>query len=222
MFENSWATGNNPAVDSIYQRMIAQWPDTQGHVANTATGGATADMLADQADSALTQVPNPRLVIIETIDNDITCDGRDAGHVSDFGKSVDSALQLIAHRSPKSRILILSQPARPATDIAAMTAGSNKAAFIQSATGPAPCGFYNDKGEPQPNNVATLTAIIEAYEAEQARVCARYQTCTTDKGALHSYVNRAEFLSSDLNHRNITGLAALAEAVWPSVLAALP
>lgn len=223
-FQNSWATGGNPAVDSIYLRMIGQWPETQGHVANTARGGATADVLAKEADSALTQVPAPRLVIIETIDNDITCDGQDAGHVRPFGASVDSALRLISQRSPKSRILLITQPGRPVTDIAAIAAmppGSAKAALVQGLTGPAPCGAYDDKGQLQPENVASLTAIIEAYEGEQARVCAQYPPCSPDQGALHSYVNRPEYLSSDTNHRNVAGLAALAAAVWPSVQAAL-
>lgn len=224
VFANSWATGTNPAVNSIYQRMITQWPDTRGHVANTAQGGATAAMLADQADSALMQVPHPRLVIIETIDNDITCDGKDAAHVSEFASSVDSALRLITSRSPRSRILIITQPGRPATDVAAIQAlppGSAKTALVHSATGSAPCGAFNDKGQVQPNNIATLTAIIEAYEAAQARVCAKYPTCTTDKGALRTYVNRPQYLSDDLSHRNVAGLAALAALAWPTVQASL-
>lgn len=37
--ENSWATGDAPAVNSIYQRLVAARPATKGHVANMAVGG---------------------------------------------------------------------------------------------------------------------------------------------------------------------------------------
>ena len=37
--ENSWATGTNPEVNSIYLRLIEVHPETEGHVANTAVGG---------------------------------------------------------------------------------------------------------------------------------------------------------------------------------------
>ena len=48
--ENSWATGTNPDVNSIYLRLVAARPETEGHVANTAEGGAPASRLADQAE----------------------------------------------------------------------------------------------------------------------------------------------------------------------------
>ena len=40
--ENSWATGTNPEVNSIYLRLVEVQPETEGHVANTAVGGALA------------------------------------------------------------------------------------------------------------------------------------------------------------------------------------
>ena len=51
-------------------RLVAQRPETEGHVANFAQGGARAAVLAGQAQVALSQVPTPALVIIQTIDND--------------------------------------------------------------------------------------------------------------------------------------------------------
>src|SRR5688572_30402943 len=40
--ENSWATGTNPEVNSIYLRLSEVHPETEGHVANTAVGGGVA------------------------------------------------------------------------------------------------------------------------------------------------------------------------------------
>ena len=50
--ENSWATGTNPEVNSVYLRLIEVRPETEGHVANTADGGAVAAKLASQASRA--------------------------------------------------------------------------------------------------------------------------------------------------------------------------
>ena len=58
--------------------------------------------LPAQAAAALEEVPTPELVIIETIDNDIRCDGTDDTHVPEFGRSVAEALALIAAASPAS------------------------------------------------------------------------------------------------------------------------
>ena len=71
--ENSWATGTNPEVNSVYLRLVEVHPETEGHVANTADGGAVALTLACQAGMAMGIVPTPELVIIQTIDYDLQC-----------------------------------------------------------------------------------------------------------------------------------------------------
>lgn len=76
--ESSWATGTSSEVDSVYLRLVAARPETEGHVANAAMGGAPVTSLAEQAQTALTSVPAPALIIIQTIDSDIQCDGTDA------------------------------------------------------------------------------------------------------------------------------------------------
>ena len=72
---------------------------------------------------------------------------------------------------------------------------SNNPSAKAAYTGPAPCGMYDETtGELMPSRVKALTNIIADYEAEQERVCAKFPTCMTD---------------------DVTGLADLAEAVWP-------
>jgi hypothetical protein len=80
-YDNSWATGTSSDVNSIYLRLTVARPEFQGHVANTAQGGAKSSALIAQATSALAQVPVPAFVIISTIDNDIQCDGNDLGRI---------------------------------------------------------------------------------------------------------------------------------------------
>src|SRR6516225_5779760 len=111
--QNSWATGTNPAVDSIYQRLAAVDPASLGHAFNAAFGGAPAATLVDQATQALTVEPNPRLVIIEIIGTDILCDGSDSSNYPVFGQQVKAALDLLATQAPDATILLVSWAARP-------------------------------------------------------------------------------------------------------------
>lgn len=217
--QNSWATGTAAGLHSIYQRMTA---DTRGHVANAATGGAPAAALAGQAREALSTVPTPALAIIQTIDNDLRCDGSDAAHVKEFGRSLADALDVITTASPHTQILIITQPGRPALELAGMAKliATNPAARA-IYTGPGPCGLVNGAGRPIPAHVAALTAIIRAYEHEQAQVCAQVPTCQTDKGGLDSFKRVPSMVSSDYNHLNVHGQAHLAAAVWPYAQAAL-
>ena len=186
--ENSWATGISPEVNSIYRRLVAVRPETEGHVANTAQGGAPASSLAGQAQSALETVPTPALVVVQTIDSDIRCDGTDRTHVPEFGVALADALQVVTTASPDSGILVVGQLGRPPSWV--------------------PC-------DPDPSD--TLISIIEKYETEQARVCATVPNCRTDDGARAAYIERPEDFSSDRNHLNVRGQAEVAEITWPAV-----
>jgi hypothetical protein len=221
--QNSWATGTAAGLDSIYQRMVALRPATEGHVANAASGGAPADQLAGQAQHALEAVPRPELAIIQTIDSDIRCDGTDPSHVSDFGASVQAALQVISDASPQTKILVITQPGRPALELEGMAkAIRSDPAAKATYTGPAPCGMYDETtGKLMPARVRALTRIIAAYEAEQARVCAQFPTCSTDGGGLASFRRTPDLVTGDYNHLNVAGLTALAAAVWPYAQQAL-
>lgn len=213
---NSWATGTSPDVSSVYLRLTAVRPQTEGHVSNTAQGGASASMLASQAQTALHFVPYPALAIIQTIDNDIRCDGTDPDHVPEFGMSVAKALDLISTASPNTKILVVGQLGRPS------------AAFVEelvaydptikaSSTGTGICDAYDPAGNLVEQNFETLTGIIEAYEAEQARVCAEVPNCQTDGGVRAAYVDKLENFADDWNHLNVAGQAAEAELIWPVV-----
>lgn len=216
--ENSWATGTADGLGSIYQRMVELRPETAGHVANEARGGTPAADLTAQARRALKEVPTPELVIIQTIDHDIRCDGTDDAHVAEFGAALETMLTVVTEASPDTKILMLTQPGRPALELESMAEliASTPAARA-SYTGPPPCGMLNESGDQQPENIATLTSIIESYETEQARVCAEYLNCSTDSGRLASFRRVPSMVSSDFNHLNTEGLARLAAAVWPIV-----
>ena len=213
--ENSWATGTAPEVNSIYQRLIAVRPETDGHVANVAQAGAPASALLAQARNALEEVPAPELVIIQTIDGDIRCDGTDDAHVPEFGAAVSETLEVITEASPESRILMFGQAGRPAMEAEAL---ADEPEIRRMFGGTGICDFFNPQGTLVPERLATLTGIIEQYEAEQARVCGMVPQCETDEGLLATHVREDDHLAPDGNHLGVRGLAAIAELIWPTVV----
>ena len=208
--------GASPAVNSIYLRLLAVRPDTKGHVANEAVGGAVASSLPEQANSALRKVTKPQLVIIETIDNDIRCDGTDQTHIPELGASVAEALKVIIAASPNSKILLVGQFGRPdATYIEQLVAAHPELKPSMQGTGP--CDSFDPSGNINQQGIATLTGIIDAYEAEENRVCAQVPQCANDGGVRKQWVDHLDWYSSDFGHLNVTGLAHVAEQLWPVV-----
>jgi hypothetical protein len=217
--ENSWATGTTPEVKSVYLRLSAVRPETKGHVSNRAMGGAVAQDLPDQARAALADVPTPALVIVQTIDNDIMCDGGDAAHVPEFGEAVAETLKIINEASPESKILIVGQPGRPT--VAGIRADAKRdPATKAETTGTGPCDFFDPNGEINAHHVTELRNIIEGYEAEQARVCAAAQNCYTDEGNAATFVEGPD--DRILGHWNVAGHAKVAALFWPSVVPLFP
>lgn len=217
---NSWATGSSLDVDSVYLRLVAARPETKGHVANAAMGGAPVTSLADQAQTALTSVPAPALIMIQTVDNDIQCDGTDATNVVSFGATLLRVLKSLAASSPESKILVVGQLGRPS--VAFVTSLVHRDPAVKtSMSGSGICDFYDEQGRLNTNNFRTLTKIIDSYEAEQARVCSMVASCRTDGGVRAAYSDTLENFTSDWNHLNVRGQAHEAKIIWPVVASAL-
>jgi hypothetical protein len=208
---NSWATGTNHEVNSIYLRLVAAVPETQGHMANNAEGGASAAMLASQLPSALTTVPAPLLAIIQTVDNDIQCG---AANAKEVGASVAAAIDTIHTASPNTKILIIGQAGRPSVDFVTTLVAAVPAAKA-GLTWDDACTFFTADGKINPAGFEKLTASIDAYEAENARVCALVPNCFTDGGVRRTWVDRLELFAADYAHLNVAGQAAEAEQMWP-------
>jgi lysophospholipase L1-like esterase len=214
--ENSWATGTSRQVDSVYLRMVAAAPETEGHVVNAAVGGAPVIDLPAQAQGALLTLPDPALIIIQTIDNDIRCDGTDARNVRDFGATIKQVLTSLSTTSPDSEILMVGQLGRPEPAYIRRLVAAHPE-VKPDLSGSSICAFYDEHGRLNPPGFARLTAIIDAYETEQARVCAQFPTCHTDGGVRAKYQDTLANFSSDLNHLNVRGQAAEAALIWPVV-----
>ncbi|MEP6697679.1 MAG: hypothetical protein ABJA34_12515, partial [Pseudonocardiales bacterium] len=98
---------------------------------------------------------------------------------------------------------------------------SKHPAVKTSLTGPGICDSYDEQGRLNTDNFATLTKIINSYEAEQARVCSTVANCSTDGGVRAAYTDTLENFTSDWNHLNVRGQAQEAKIIWPVVASAL-
>jgi hypothetical protein len=108
--QNSWATGDNPKIRSIYLRLLALNPAVRGHNTNLAVDGTGVGELAGQADKALATTPLPELFLIQSVDNDMRCDGTDADNYALFAAALTEVLKKITSGAPKAKILIVSSP----------------------------------------------------------------------------------------------------------------
>jgi len=212
--EASWATGTTSSVNSIATRLIQALPDTAGHVSNKAKGGAPARELLTQAKAAMREVPVPLLAIIDTIDNDIRCD---AATVAQVGKSINEALAYIHDASPNTKILVVDQPGRPSVDFVKRIVAAHPEMKATAFTWNDECSFYDASGKLDEAAFEKLTVAIDAYEAEQSRVCKLVPNCFDDGGVRRAYIDTLETYSPDFAHFNVRGQTTQAALLWPVV-----
>ena len=103
--QNSWATGTNPAVDSVRERLDAISPQPLTAY-NDAVSGARAVNLLSQAQMAAGQ--NPDFVLIEIGANDACASTPTA--TATFKEQVRSALQVLVSANKQVYIQLMSIP----------------------------------------------------------------------------------------------------------------
>jgi hypothetical protein len=175
---NSWATGDNPAVDSIYLRLLALNPALRGHNVNVAVSGSNVDNLATQAGEALDSQPVPDLFLIQTVDNDIQCDGTDAQNYGPFAATLTDVLGKLTAAAPKAKILIVSSPWATVDNYAKVAAQLEGPRGHNRGTGI--CDLFDPSGKPVPAHWRTLEGITLHYLGELKSVCAKFPACQYD------------------------------------------
>lgn len=210
--ENSWATGVNPAVKSIYQRLLVDHPAMKGHNYNLAVNGSTVGAMRAQLRELLrTANPLPDVVLIQSIDNDIRCDGTDAEHVATVAGDLDTVLSEIRREIPDVQIFMVSQWSTPA-EYARWVA--TKPQLASSAAGTGQCDLWDSDGKVRAAGVQSLTSIIDSYWRAAEETCSKHPGCFTDGGAAKNLRITDADIGPDGGHLSIEGHAKLAELVW--------
>lgn len=214
---NSWATGTNAAIQSIYTRLTAADPDFRGHVVNAALDGSTVGQLDGEITEALKTVPRPRLAIVQDIGNDIRCDGRDASRYRLVGSILQRAFERLAAASPDVVIVAVPWLGRPIWRARALL--EDETATIHGA-GTGPCSYLTPDGALDRDGIRTFTRLVAGYDGALKRACRAVSQCVY-AGAAARYVDHARFLAPDWLHLNPPGHARLAALLWPTVARAL-
>ena len=211
---NSWITGDTTAVQSLYSRILARNPAIRGNKFNLAIGGADVASMLLQAQKAVTIKPAPELVVVVSMDNDITCDM--TSH-RPFQVAFARVLEVLATGLPDARIFVTSQFGSTPSYITSLTLRQrvNQRSRISPASGP--CAFLDARGAPIPKGVAYLEAVIHRYEAAVAAACKAVATCRSDGGAFGRVVFRPEYISWDLIHLAAPGQAKSAAVAWAAL-----
>lgn len=211
---NSWATGTNPAVDSIYARILAANPAIAGDAHNVARSGSEVAALPGQVTTAIGL--NVEYVTIAIGANDI-CGVDEAAmtSVADFQTDFQAAIDLLRTRLPGARISVASIPNVHYlwkilhTDARAVATWSSLG-VCQSMLANATSTTRADAA--RRNRV--LTRIV-ALNGVLASVCGANAQCRYDNGAGFAYrFTPAQISTRDYFHADVAGQAAIADVEW--------
>lgn len=210
---NSWATGTNPQVASIYLRLLATNPSLEGHATNIAIDGSDVVSLIGQATNLVGRTPKPQLVLVQSIDNDMKCDGTDAANYEPYRTNLTQVMDILTQGLPEAQFFFVSQWADVQT--------YDRVVFSvkpQHLTGDGPCDTVSpETGQIDPAKEAYLQGLVNDYFGIVTGTCALYPTCRTDGGAMQHMDLASEDLSSDMNHLSVAGHAKMAEITFAAL-----
>lgn len=208
---NSWATGTNPAVNSVYSRILAKNPAIEGHNVNLARGSASVHVLVRQAQRAVSLKPKPDLVVIQIMDQDIVCPAK-ARNYAAFRSTFVTALKLLAQGAPESSIFVVSQFGSPLSTWKMLSPAERR-----RFGGTGPCAFVDPQGRLVPKELAQLEKIIHGYEAQLETGCKLVAQCRYDGGAFGRIVDKRAYWNSGVDHLSVKGHAKAAAVAWAAM-----
>lgn len=205
--EVSWATGSKTKIDSVSERLAADTPATRSW--NLAQSGARVADLPDQARAAAAYKPAMVTVLIGAND---ACARNTAAMtaVDDFRSDFADAMSYLHRVLPATQILVASIP-----DLQRLySVGVQNPVERQLwRLGLCPT-MLKDAGSHSASATERRTEVrdrVVAYNSVLGQVCARYQRCRYDGGAVFGYRFTADELSKwDWFHPNEHGQAELA------------
>jgi hypothetical protein len=218
--QNSWVTGTNPAVKSIYSRLLVANPAVKSHVTNLAQDGAKLAQVEGQVSRAVALNPKPGLVIVQAGGDDIKCDGQDASNYPGFRAAFASVLGHLASGLPNARIFVVGEWGNISSYVKAMMGLSVAARETHASKGP--CSVFAPTSSAAPGSVVPahveyVTQTFKGYDMQRAAACKQYPTCTYDGGAAERLVVTAADLTHRYDHLTIAGNAKLAALEWAAM-----
>ena len=213
--QNSWSTGTNAAVDSVYLRILAQNAGISANNFNDSVSGARMTHLNGQAASAVGQ--GVELVTILMGANDV-CTGSEASMtpVATLQSQLETALTTLSTGLPDARIAIGSIPDvfnlwdilhTDPTAVSFWDAFSICQSLLANATSMAPADVQRRANVRQRN--IDFNTVLE-------NVCGTYVHCRFDGNAGFNTAFGTEHVAFDYFHPSVAGQALAASVAWNS------
>ena len=213
--QNSWSTGTNVAVDSVYLRILAQNPAISGNNFNDSVSGAQMTDLNGQAASAVSQ--GVELVTILMGANDV-CTDTEASMtpVATFQSQLETAMATLSAGLPDARIAVLSIPDvyhlwdilhDDLITVVFWDGFLICQSLLENAMSLAPEDVQRRANVRQRN--IDFNTVLE-------NVCAEYAQCRFDDNAGFNTAFGPEHVAFDYFHPSVSGQALAASVAWAS------
>ena len=217
---NSWAGGANPAVKSVYSRLVGRAPALRGHVVNLAghdDAGQELDDLARQVRSAVALRRKPELAVIQVLERSIKCDGTETDFGA-YGAKFAAALDALAAGLPNAKIFVVGQWGSLASYVRALRSLPLNVQLKHA--GKKPCQLVDaTAARVTPQRIAYVSRIVAGRQAQLKAACARIARCRYDGGT----VGRVALSAADVSEWQWTpsasGQAKIAAAAWTAMAA---
>lgn len=212
--ENSWSTGTNVTVNSLYTRILAQNPGIAGKNYNFSVSGSRMTHLNGQAAQAVAQGVD--LVTILLGANDV-CTASEASMtpVATFQAQFQAGMQTLSSGLPNARIAVVSIP--DIYNLWSILHNNAGAQFIWSAFGICQSMLAN------PTSMAPADVTRRANVRQRNidfnnvlhDVCAQYVHCKFDNYiAFNTAFQPGDVSGLDFFHPSLQGQALAAQIAW--------
>jgi hypothetical protein len=222
--ENSWATGTNPAVKSIYSRILALNPAIKGRNVNLtlsdnalAGAGHELDDFAAEVQNALHRRLKPDLVLVQVIDRAVKCDGTTERDFARYGAKFSESLDALAQGLPNAKIFVISQWGSFGSYVRYLKSLDAHKERLKNA-GKKPCQLVSyPSGEVVASRVAYTKSIVAGEEAQLKAACAKVANCRYDGGAASRIAIAPLDVANFQYTPTIQGQAKLAAVEWKAL-----
>lgn len=217
----SFGTGDDPAVNSHYLRLLAANPAIAGHAFNDARSGAKAMDLPGQAGVAVAQGAEYVTVLIGANDACAPSEAAMTG-VQAFRGYLNTALATLRAGLPSARVLLISIP-----DLRRLWEVAHGSLLARGAWGllrfcQSMLARPTSTAPQDMDRRARVRQRVIDYNAQLADACAGYgPNCAFDGNAVFNYPFTLDQVSGwDYFHPNASGQAILASVSWRSYVIA--
>ncbi|WP_320781928.1 SGNH/GDSL hydrolase family protein [Streptomyces sp. CRN 30] len=213
----SWATGSDPAVDSLAVRLLGASGAAERSWNHAVSGSRMADLPAQMKQAA---AERPELVTVMAGAND-ACrpTTADMTPVAAFRASFEKAMETLRKDAPKAQVYVASVP-----DLKRLWSEgrANPLGKQVWALGICPSMLADPDAVDSAANQRrdTVRERVEAYNTVLEEVCAEDRRCRFDGGAVFDYrFGTTELSTWDWFHPSVEGQARLAEIAHRAVTA---